>query len=83
MEKGTKRGILTDGKGIPLSGTVDGANRHCKKLVKRTLDDIIFERPSPDNVIQNMLKDMIFPEIENWSKNMVILPISKATERKK
>ena len=38
--------ILTDGKVIPLSVTVDGANRHDKKLVKWTLDAIIFERPS-------------------------------------
>ena len=40
-KKGTKRSILTDGKGIPLSVTVDGANRHDKKLVKKTLDAII------------------------------------------
>ena len=57
MEKSTKRSILTDGKGIPLSVTVDGANRHDKKLVKRTLDTIIFERHSPDNVIQNVCMD--------------------------
>jgi hypothetical protein len=34
---GTKRSILTDGKGILLSVTVDGANRHDKKLEKRLL----------------------------------------------
>jgi hypothetical protein len=45
-KKGTKRSVLTDGKGIPLSVVVDGANRHDKKLVKRTLDPIFFERPS-------------------------------------
>jgi putative transposase len=56
-KKGTKRSILTDGKGIPLSVTVDGANCHDKKLVKRTLDAIIFERPFPDNVIQNSCMD--------------------------
>ena len=44
-KKGTKRIILTDGKGIPLSVVVDGANRHDKKLVKRTLDTIFFEKP--------------------------------------
>ncbi|AKB78249.1 Mobile element protein [Methanosarcina horonobensis HB-1 = JCM 15518] len=32
-KKGTKKSILTDGKGIPLSVIVDGANRHDKKLV--------------------------------------------------
>jgi hypothetical protein len=42
MAKNTKRGILTGHKGIPLSVAVDGANHHDKKLVKRTLDIIIF-----------------------------------------
>jgi len=45
-KKGTKRSMLTEGKGIPLSVAVDGANRHDKMLVKETLDDIIIERPS-------------------------------------
>ncbi len=35
--KGTKRSILADGNGIPLSITVDGSNRHDKMLVKKTL----------------------------------------------
>jgi len=43
-KKGTKMSFLTDGKGIPLSVSVDGANHHDKKLVKGTLDAIIFER---------------------------------------
>jgi hypothetical protein len=43
-KKGTKRSMLTDGKGIPLSVTVDGTNRHDKKLVKGTLDAVIIER---------------------------------------
>jgi hypothetical protein len=47
-KKGTKRNFLIDSKGIPLSVAVDGANRHDKKLVKRTLDATIFERPSQD-----------------------------------
>ena len=50
-KKGTKRSILTDCKGIPLSVAVDGANRRDKKLVKRTLDGII---------IENLLKTMLF-----------------------
>jgi putative transposase len=56
-KKGTKRNILTDGKSIPLSVTVDGANSHDKKLVKETLDAIIFERPSPEEEIQNICMD--------------------------
>ena len=83
-KKGTKMSILTDGKGIPLSVVVDGANRHDKKLVKGTLDAIIFERPSPDDFIQNYvwIRDMIILISENWLKNMVILPISRAVEKK-
>ena len=53
-KKGTKRIVLTDGKGIPLSAVVDGANRHDKKFVKRTLDTMFFERPSPEDIIQNI-----------------------------
>jgi len=49
-KKGTKRSLLTEGNGIPLSVVVDGANRHDKKLVKGTLDAIIIERPSSNNV---------------------------------
>ena len=56
-KKGTKRSLLTEGNGIPLAVAVDGANRHDKKLVKGTLDAIIIERPSPDNVDQNMCMD--------------------------
>ena len=69
-KKGTKRSILTDGKGIPLPVTVDGANRHDKKLVKRTFDAIIFQRPSPNEEIQNicMYKGYDFPDIRQMVK---------------
>jgi hypothetical protein len=56
-KKGTKRSILTDAKGIPLSVCVDRTNRHDKKLVKRTLDAIFFERPSSNDVTQNICMD--------------------------
>ena len=56
-KKGTKRSVLNDGKGIPLSVVFDGADRHDKKLVKRTLDAIFFERPSPEDIIQNICMD--------------------------
>ena len=69
-KKGTKRSLLTDGKGIPLSVTVDGANRHDKKLVKGTLDAIIFQRPSLDEGIQNICMDKgyDFPDIRELVK---------------
>ena len=56
-KKGTKRSVLTAGKGIPLSVVVDGADRHDKKLVKRPLDAIFFERPSPEDIVQNICMD--------------------------
>jgi putative transposase len=61
-KKGTKRSLLTEGNGIPLSVAVDGANRHDKKLVKATLDAIVIERPSSDfgseeEIKQNMCMD--------------------------
>ncbi len=69
-KKGTKRSILTDGKSIPLSVAVDGANRHDKKLVKETLDTIIVERLSTDEGIQNICMDKgyDFPDIRELVK---------------
>jgi putative transposase len=55
-KKGTKRSLLTDGKGIPLSVVVDGANRHDKMLVKVTLDAIVIQRPS-HKIVQNICMD--------------------------
>lgn len=56
-KKGTKRSLLTEAKGIPLSVAVDGANRHDKTLVKGTLDAVIIPRPTTDSVVQNMCMD--------------------------
>jgi putative transposase len=63
-KKGTKRSLLTDGKGIPLSVAVDGANRHDKTLVKETIDTIIIQRPS-HRIIQNICMDKgyDFPDV--------------------
>ncbi len=63
-KKGTKRCVLTDGKGVPLSVIMDGANSHDKMLVKGILDAIVIERPS-HKVIQNICMDKgyDFPDI--------------------
>ncbi len=42
---GTKRSVLVDEKGIPLSVILDGANRHDIKLLQSTLEHIIIDRP--------------------------------------
>ncbi len=46
-KKGTKRSLLVDGRGAPLSLIVAGANRHDVKLLAATLDAIIVKRPRP------------------------------------
>jgi hypothetical protein len=59
-KKGTKRSVLTDGKGIPLSVVVEGSNRHDKKLVKK-------EILKPETLIWNKLFKVFIP-----SQNMLI-----------
>jgi len=44
-KKGTKRSLLVDGAGVPLSLIVSGANRHDVKLLEATLDAIVAVRP--------------------------------------
>jgi putative transposase len=47
-KNGTKRSLLVDGNGIPLSSVVDGAQRHDVKLLEPTLDGIVVDRPSEE-----------------------------------
>jgi transposase len=42
-----KRSLLTEGHGVPIGLTVDGANRHDMKLVRATLESLIGARPEP------------------------------------
>ncbi|MEW5804894.1 MAG: IS5 family transposase, partial [bacterium] len=46
-KSGTKRSMHTEGNGIPLGVAVDGANRHDKKMMVKTLDADVIERPQP------------------------------------
>jgi len=46
-EKGAKRSLLTEGKGIPLGIADEGANRVDFKLSRQTLESIPIERPQP------------------------------------
>ena len=39
-KKGTKRHLLSDGRGVPLSLTVDGANRQDMKMTEETLSNV-------------------------------------------
>ena len=44
-EKGRKRSLLVDGRGLPLSIAVSGANLHDSKLLDRTLAQVVVQRP--------------------------------------
>jgi len=43
-KSGTKRSMLTDGAGIPLSVAIEGANRHDAKLLVATLEGLMVAR---------------------------------------
>jgi len=44
---GTKRSLLTDGRGLPLGLAVAGANVIDFKLLEQTLDATVVPRPEP------------------------------------
>ena len=44
-KNGTKRHILVDGRGVPLSIVVTGANRHDVTQLKPVLENIVVKRP--------------------------------------
>lgn len=46
-KNGRKRSLLVDARGVPLSIVVSGANTHDVKLLSRTLEAVVCERPKP------------------------------------
>jgi putative transposase len=46
---GTKRSVLVDGRGVPLSAVVSGANTHDTRLLTPTLEAIRIEMPGKGN----------------------------------
>ena len=55
---GTKRSVLVDENGLPLSVVLDGANRHDVKLLEATLDHIVISRPEvSEGQAQNLCMD--------------------------
>jgi putative transposase len=44
---GSKRSLLVEGQGGPLSVVVAGANVHDTRLLKATLEAVVVERPKP------------------------------------
>ena len=39
--------VLTDGRGVPLGGVIDGANCNDRKLMRQTIEAIPIKRPKP------------------------------------
>jgi putative transposase len=46
-QKGAKRSLLCEARGVPIGLACDGANRNDHKLLAPTLDSIPIERPAP------------------------------------
>ena len=46
-KRGTKRSVLTEASGVPISVAVDGANRNDFKMARDTIERIPVERPEP------------------------------------
>ena len=42
-----KRSLLTEGHGIPIGLSVEGANRHDIKMVRETIENLVVDRPEP------------------------------------
>ena len=55
--------MLTDGAGVPLGLAVDGANRHDKKLVARTLNNLAITRPAFRKQNMCMDKGYDYPDV--------------------
>lgn len=52
-KRGPKRCLPTEARGIPISVTVDGANRHDMKLAERTVAGVVYsDAPLPEEVEQ-------------------------------
>lgn len=56
-KKGTKRHLLVDGRGVPLSLVVTGANRHDVTQLELVLDEIPIDAPDKDKVTQHLCAD--------------------------
>ena len=54
-KKGSQRNLLVDGRGVPLSLVVSGANRHDVTQLEIVLDQIVIERA--DDIEQHLCAD--------------------------
>lgn len=56
-KNGTKQSLVVEGNGGPLGAVIDGANVPDMKLLERTINAIVVERPDPTQVEQNLCLD--------------------------
>lgn len=82
---GTKRGLLVDKNGLPLSVVLDGANRHDIKLLEATLDGIAIIQPEPtEERPQNICLDAAYAGSEELlMKRGYVIHIRPRGEEKK
>lgn len=60
-KSGVKRRVLTEGRGVPVGLAVEGANRHDMKLVRKTIESLVVERPAPSpQQLQGMCMDKAY-----------------------
>ena len=57
---GTKRSMLTDARGVPVSIVLSGANAHDVTLLAATLDAVVVERPDAQDVEQHLCADAAY-----------------------
>lgn len=80
-KSGTKRSLLTDGVGIPLALTVEGANCHDKKMLADTVLQIIIKRPNPSQEKPQHIcldKGYDYQDIRDFIKEMKYIDHIKA-----
>ena len=58
-KKGTKRHLLVDGRGVPLSIVVTGANRHDVTQLEVVLDEIMIYRPLVHDVAPSRVAEKL------------------------
>lgn len=84
-KRGTKRHLLTDKNGMPLSVVITAANTHDMKAAITTIDRIVIKRLSPKKILQNLCLDKgyDFLEIEHEAvKRSYVLHIRHRGEEK-
>lgn len=57
---GTKKSVIVEQDGGPLGVAIDGANVHDTKLLKRTIEAIVVERPDADQIAQHLCLDKAY-----------------------